>query len=153
MKKDRIYEVNCIVFKRVGDSSKDVRFLLLKRIPKKGGFWQPVTGRVHQDEVRIKAIKREIREETGIKVKEIKGIINTNYSFQYRDNDGDKVREYVYGVEIIPKQEITISKEHTKFKWVTLREALKLLKYESNKKGFRVLFKMIKNEKRDRNKI
>lgn len=140
--KKRTYQINCIVFKRMG---KDIKFLLLKRNPQKGGFWQPITGGARPDEDKIKVLKRELREETGIK--KIQKIIDTKYSFSFIDENGNKLKEYVYGVEIDPNQKITLSKEHTKEKWVSLKEALKLLKYESNKKGLKVLFDIIKNGK------
>lgn len=147
MLKDRIYQINCIIFKRIGESPKDIRFLLLKRQPEKGGFWQSITGGVYPKEDKIKALKRELQEEIG--VKEIKKIIDTNYSFSFITDEGDTLHEYVFGIEIDPKQKISISKEHTKYKWVKLKEALKLLKYESNIKGFKILYKIKKNEKRN----
>ncbi len=142
MPKTRVYQINCIVFKRVGKLPADVRFLILKRNPQKGGFWQPITGGARPNEDKIKVLKRELREETGIK--KIKKIINTKYSFSFMGDDDKKLKEYVYGVEVNPNQKITLSKEHTEAKWATLKEALKLLKYESNKKGLKKLYKIIK---------
>lgn len=144
MVKDRDYQINCIVLKRQGRLLKDIKFLLLKRIQRKGGFWQPITGGAFFSEDKIAALKRELEEETGIKQKEIKNIINTNYSFSFVNDEGNKLQEYVYGVEINPNQKIVISKEHTEARWVGFKTALKLLKYESNKKGFRMLYEILK---------
>jgi lipoyl(octanoyl) transferase len=46
----------------------DGRVLLLKRSPERGGFWQPVTGRLERGESPQGAAQRELREETGITV-------------------------------------------------------------------------------------
>lgn len=148
MAKDRDYQINGIVFKREGKSIKDVKFLLLKRIPQKGGFWQSITGGAFFSEEKIKALKRELKEEANIEEKGIKNIINTNYSFSFINENGEELREYVYGVEIDPGQKIIISKEHSEARWVDFKTALKLLKYESNKRGFRILYKILKNEKK-----
>ena len=49
----------------VGD---DGRILMLRRGEARGGFWQPVTGRVEAGESPIEAARRELREETGADV-------------------------------------------------------------------------------------
>ncbi len=46
----------------------DGRVLLLKRTPARGGFWQPVTGRLEPGETPAQAARRELREETGADV-------------------------------------------------------------------------------------
>ncbi len=48
--------------------ASDGRVLLLKRAPARGGFWQPVTGRIDPGEMAIEAARRELREETGADV-------------------------------------------------------------------------------------
>jgi lipoyl(octanoyl) transferase len=46
----------------------DGRVLLLRRAPDRGGFWQPVTGRIEPGETPEAAARRELREETGADV-------------------------------------------------------------------------------------
>jgi lipoyl(octanoyl) transferase len=46
----------------------DGRVLLLRRAPARGGFWQPVTGRMDPGETPGETARRELREETGADV-------------------------------------------------------------------------------------
>jgi lipoyl(octanoyl) transferase len=46
----------------------DGRVLLLRRTPERGGFWQPVTGRLEAGEAPPEAARRELEEETGARV-------------------------------------------------------------------------------------
>jgi lipoyl(octanoyl) transferase len=46
----------------------DGRVLMLQRSPERGGFWQPVTGRIEPGEAALEAARRELREETGADV-------------------------------------------------------------------------------------
>ncbi|MBK9517327.1 MAG: lipoyl(octanoyl) transferase LipB [Anaeromyxobacter sp.] len=48
--------------------AEDGRVLLLRRTPARGGFWQPVTGRLEPGETPQEAARRELREETGADV-------------------------------------------------------------------------------------
>jgi lipoyl(octanoyl) transferase len=45
--------------------SGEGQVLLLRRAPERGGFWQPVTGRIEPGEAPEAAAARELREETG----------------------------------------------------------------------------------------
>jgi lipoyl(octanoyl) transferase len=59
----RTTQVEIIVFKIV---NKEIQFLILKRTPQRGGFWQAITGGVHENEVLLDAVQRELKEETGL---------------------------------------------------------------------------------------
>jgi lipoyl(octanoyl) transferase len=48
--------------------ASDGRVLLLKRAPERGGFWQPVTGRMDPGETAMETARRELREEIGADV-------------------------------------------------------------------------------------
>ena len=61
--------IEAILFKRTDGK---IQYLILKRHPpnshpEKGRFWQPITGGLEEGETKREALKREIREETGIK--------------------------------------------------------------------------------------
>lgn len=136
--KDRISQINCIVFKPEGTSYK---FLILKRAKDHGGFWQPITGGVREGEDQISALKRELWEETGII--EHRQIINLKYTFSFTLPRYGNLTENVYAVEVKPEVEVVLSEEHTEYRWLTFEESLVLIKYDSNKEGFRKIWKML----------
>ena len=86
-------QVEAIIFRRNGYK---VEYLLMKRLPERNGFWQPVTGGVEEGETRNETLRREIREETGIK--NIIAVLEDLYVFEFSDPKPNQ--EYVYGVEV-----------------------------------------------------
>jgi len=136
----------CIIFRR--DSNK-IEFLLLKRTPERGGFWQPITGGYEDaDGTLIDSCFREIKEETGIEKNKIINIYKNIYFFQYNFNDLI-ISEYVFGFETSPAVKINLEKniypEHTEYRWVNFNEAMSLLKWDTNKEAFKILFKLAKS--------
>jgi len=130
-------QVEAIIFRRNGNK---VQYLLLKRLPERNGFWQPVTGGVEEGETRNEALRREIKEETGIK--NIVEVLEDLHIFEFSDPNPNQ--EYVYGVEVSPSEEITLDqKEHSEYKWCSFQEALKLLHWKENKEALRKLSKTL----------
>jgi lipoyl(octanoyl) transferase len=58
-------DVSIHLFTRTGEGAP---FLMLRRIPTRGGFWQGLTGAPHPHESDDEAAVREVREETGFDV-------------------------------------------------------------------------------------
>jgi len=73
-------QIEAIIFRRNGNL---IEYLLLKRLPHRNGFWQPVTGGLEEGETRTEALHREIREETGIK--NLIRVIEDLYYFEFSD--------------------------------------------------------------------
>ena len=136
--KVRTTKVEVIVFKMVDGQPL---FLLLKRNPRRGRFWQPVTGGVHDGEELADAAKRELFEETQIN-EYLQFVDNVHY-FEFDSEGYGRLKEYVFGVEVARDVDVTISSEHTEMKWYTFEESLNLLKYDSNKEGFKKLYDLI----------
>jgi len=110
-------------------------FLILKRTPEEGGFWQPLTGTVEDGERIQECLLRELKEETGIEnpVKVTEKI----WSFDWRNKHDEAIVEFVYGIELNPESEVTISPaEHSEYKWCSFDEAVELLGRDNNKKAF-----------------
>ena len=126
-------QVEAIIFRRNGNV---IEYLLLKRLPERNGFWQPVTGGVEEGETPDEALQREIMEETG--VRNIVAVIEDLYHFEFSDPNLNQ--EYVYGVEVSSSEEIVLDpKEHSEYRWCSLQEALQLLHWKENKEALRKL--------------
>lgn len=133
-------QVEAILFKR---SNGKIEYLLLKRIAERGGFWQPITGGLEEGETKTEALKREVREETGIN--NIIRIIEDVHYFEF--SDPSPYKEYVYGVEISPTERIVLDKkEHSEFRWCSFQEALGLMKWKENKEALKKLNEILSDD-------
>lgn len=117
-----------------------VEYAVFRRPNSERGFWQGIAGGGEDSETHMEAAKRETWEEAGIpkdfrlvvldSVASIP-VLNVVGKFLW----GDKVLiipEYCFGVGAKEKQ-LNISKEHIEYKWVNYEEAVKMLKWDSNK--------------------
>ena len=126
-------QIEAIIFRR---NSNTIEYLLLKRLPDRNGFWQPVTGGLEEGENRTEALRREIEEETGIKnlIRVIEGL----YYFEFSDPNLNQ--EYVYGVEVSSTEEVVLDgKEHSEYRWCGIKDALQLLSWKENKEALEKL--------------
>ena len=102
-------------------------------------FWQGVSGGVEDDESLIETVKREVFEETGIKVNDVFQlstvssipVIDITGDFSW-ENDVYVVFEYSFGVPL-KNYDIHLSSEHNEYKWCLFDEAYEKLKFDSNK--------------------
>ncbi len=121
-----------ILFSKVEDEYK---FLILKRTPEDGDFWQPLTGTVNDGEKLIDCLKRELKEETGID-----NSINFTdeiWRFDWKNKRDETVIEFVFGIEIDSNSQIKLNpSEHSEYKWCSFDEVVKLLGRDNNKKAF-----------------
>ena len=133
--------VEGIIFRRKSDT---VEYLLLKRLPDRNGFWhwQPVTGGLEERETRTEALRREIKEETGIKnlIRVIEGL----YYFEFSNPNLNQ--EYVYGVEVSSTEEAVLDgREHSEYRWCGIKDALQLLYWKENKEALEKLNKILED--------
>ena len=121
--------------------------MILKRIPEHGGFWQPITATVEPDEKLIDAVYREVREEAGIMRRDIISIIGDVHYFEFPWDEEHIVQEQVFGVEVKLDVKVSVDnnvyEEHEEYRWVKFDEALKLIKWDSNKDALRKLKKVL----------
>lgn len=147
----RTQQVECIVFRK----KEQIEFLLLKRIPKKGSFWQPPCGGVEpNDNSLLEAAYREIEEETGIKKDNIIKVIEDVYQFTMNNDyltgeESPPLKEFVLGFEVTPDVDVILDNniyvEHDEFKWVPFEKAIEMLKWDDNKEAFKALNKILCN--------
>ena len=149
--KMRKTQVQIIVFRKNNNS---LEFLLLKRIPSKGGFWQPPCGGLEkEDSSIIECAYREVFEETNIAKEEVLHVYEDVYYFVMDKHYLTKepitpIEEFVFGFEVLNKTVVDINKniypEHEEFRWVSFHEALDLLKWEDNKIALKKLREVLK---------
>lgn len=124
--------------------SEKGKFLLLKMNPKwlheRG--WFVVTGSTEGDSLK-EAVKREIKEETGIK--EIISIKPTKYSCKYEwpKKSGKMHHEKAFLVKV-KEQPIKLSGEHLAYKWLNKKEFLKKIKWQEDIKKLKEILKEAK---------
>ena len=100
----------------------DGRVLLLQRTPARGGFWQPVTGRVELGESPVEAAQRELREETSLET--AVAPLNYEHVFAFAEARApDLIRETAFTTR--SDQPIRLSPaEHVALGWFTAEEAI-----------------------------
>lgn len=135
----RVGQVEGIVF---NSSDAGVKYLLLKRTKERGGFWQPVTGGIRKGELAKEALIRELQEELSLK-DNCFSIVDLDYEFVFELESGKQITEYVFGVELFSNN-FKLSGEHEECKWVDLQQALKMLKWDSNKQAIKELSQWLK---------
>jgi len=116
------------------------RFLLLRRTEMLGGFWQPITGRVDAGEPPQDAAVREVAEETGIE--SFTRVLDLDFSYTSPAN-GVTCVERCFALEVAPDTAVTLSGEHTAFRWRRYYDALRLLHYEEYREALRRLYALL----------
>lgn len=118
------------------DNKREYLLLEYERINDKKGehkYWDFPKGHMEKDEKEADTLFREIKEETGlVDVNLILGFKEKlNYFFK-KDNKLIK-KEVVYYLLKSSAKKITISSEHTSFKWLNYNEAIKQINFKSSK--------------------
>jgi 8-oxo-dGTP pyrophosphatase MutT (NUDIX family) len=110
--------------------------LLLKRTEERGGFWQPVSGRIEPfDPDPPAAVRREVLEETGFSPE--RPPVDLSWSFAFPGRDGRTWRVHAYGLSLPATRPPRLSGEHTAFQWVPLGQAAGWLAFEDNREALR----------------
>ena len=113
-------------------------FLMLRRTPARGGFWQGITGAPLNGETDEAAAQREVREETGWDVSASLRPLDLCYTYALRDDLRDRW-DQVYGPEVkvevvsfaaeapVGLEPTLNGEEHDRFGWFAFGEADRLL--------------------------
>jgi lipoyl(octanoyl) transferase len=112
----------------------DGRVLLLRRTAARGGFWQPVTGRLEPGESPEAAARRELLEETGADVP----VTPLGYRHAFGLEPGlwreappgvAVAEETAFAARLPPGFACRLSAEHVEHGWFTPAQALEQLRY------------------------
>lgn len=125
-------------------SGSDPEFLLLKRAPLHGGFWQPVTGLIEKGEAPSAAAAREVREETGLEgaITDLRFIRDFQIGREYSRHAGPYpwiLREHAFALHVSQGAVRLSREEHDEFRWVSSAEAAALLKWKGNQQALKLV--------------
>ena len=128
-------------------TKKGIEYLILKRkLHWKG--WEFPKGGINFFETKKRAVKRELKEETGLKPLRItKFNIFGNYKYdrKFSDRKGFDGQTYtLYAVEVKKRKIRLGGKEHSDYKWVGFKEAIKKLKWSNQRKAVGVIHNWLK---------
>tara|TARA_Y100000310_G_scaffold162833_1_gene162773 strand:- start:6692 stop:7126 length:435 start_codon:yes stop_codon:yes gene_type:complete len=115
--------VGAIVYKK---DSKGLKFLILDRSDKTEDFWEYPKGHKIKNETDECTLKREIKEELGIK--NFKIIEGYKQTISYVSSSTGKIRKLVYYL-ISSDDEVILSNEHSNLKWIGLKDAKSFFEY------------------------
>ena len=128
-----------LVFPYKFSKNKEVLFCLFKRNLEAGGYWQGIAGGGENAETPLEAAKRESYEEAGIplnyKYMQLDSIITIPVvnilGFLWGENTL-VIPEYSFAVELVDEK-ISLSNEHTEYRWFDYSNAIQKLHWDSNK--------------------
>lgn len=119
------------------------RYLLLRRVPEHGAFWQSVTGSLEDGEAHAQAAIREVAEETGLSVIEDDlinlDVVNTfEIAPLWRKRYAPGVthnEEVCFALSVDEFEPVIDSLEHEAYVWVNYDDAIKMAYWESTKRA------------------
>jgi bis(5'-nucleosidyl)-tetraphosphatase len=114
-----------VFFERQGSQR---RFLAL-HYP--AGHWDFPKGGIEKGESEEEAAIREIREETGIEIRNFIPSFKKKIEYHYRRADGFSHKQVIFFLAEAPTDKIRISFEHSGYEWLTYEDAMKRLSFEN----------------------
>jgi lipoyl(octanoyl) transferase len=121
----------------------DGKVLALKRIPERGGFWQPITGRLEPGEAPEAAAQRELSEETGfdapVRALAYRHAFGLDPSVN-RVRPGTVVvgEEVAFAAAVPAGAEPRLSHEHSEHLWLTPAEVLERIPFAGLRRAVRL---------------
>ncbi|HVO21183.1 MAG TPA: lipoyl(octanoyl) transferase LipB [Anaeromyxobacter sp.] len=123
--------------------SQDGRVLLLRRTQERGGFWQPITGRIEPGEAEEAAALRELREETGLPGP----VVPLGYRHAFALSPGvNRVRpgalvvaeEVAFAVVVAGTARPRLSEEHVEHAWCPAEQAVERVPFAGLRRAVRL---------------
>ena len=125
-------------------------YLLLRRVPSHGGFWQSVTGSLEEGETHLQAAVREVQEETGFCVSEDElidlGVTNVFAIAElWRPKYAPGVtfnEEVCFALQVRPGVVEIDRLEHDEYVWANYETAAGMLYWETNRQTLALVDKL-----------
>ncbi|MGQ9897136.1 MAG: lipoyl(octanoyl) transferase LipB [Acidobacteriota bacterium] len=119
-------------------------YLVLRRTAARGGFWQPVTGRVEPGETPAAAARREVWEETGQEAEPASlGLVETSLLGEswFAPAAAGPIfnREYAFAVQVGGDAVRIQPNEHEAYAWLPFEAALTCLHWPGHRRALRYL--------------
>ena len=111
------------------DPTKGGRRFLVLNYP--AGHWDFPKGAVEKGETEQEAAKREIREETGLKVEAFIANFRKKIEYRYRRSEGLSHKQVIFFLARAEKDDVKISFEHSGFEWLTYEQSTRRLTFEN----------------------
>jgi 8-oxo-dGTP pyrophosphatase MutT (NUDIX family) len=126
-----------------------IYYLILKRkLHWKG--WEFPKGGINFFETKKHAVKRELKEETGLSALKIKKFdVHGKYKYnkRYKDRPGIKGQNYTLFAVKTNKGKIKLDRlEHSDYKWLGFKKAQRLLTHKNQKKCLKAVNNWLKHE-------
>jgi 8-oxo-dGTP pyrophosphatase MutT (NUDIX family) len=103
-------------------------FLVTHRAPDGGGYWHTIAGGVEPGEDWEAAARRELREETGLEVGELRRLGEFAYTrATWEQEPGLRVHVEAFLADVEPAWEPELDHEHDDYRWCSRDDAAELL--------------------------
>ncbi len=120
-----------------------VEFLMLRRAPARGAFWQSVSGRIEDGETAERAARREAAEETGLEP--LRVIVLEKVNVFYNQALEAIQFEPCFGIEVAAEpQKLSLSPEHDECRWSNYHEAQRLIPFQGVRDALRELWEKLR---------
>jgi 8-oxo-dGTP pyrophosphatase MutT (NUDIX family) len=129
-----------------------IEYLMLRRTPKYGGFWQGVTGAPEGEETLLEGAARELHEETRLSPMSLVPV-DFHYSFSVDNEwkwayhpDVSIIDEHVFLAEIGNETNPVLSFEHDAYEWTDFDRAMGLLKWPNNREALEFCDRLMRRD-------
>ena len=132
------------------DAIKHDRLFLVLHYP--AGHWDFPKGAVEKGETEEQAARREIMEESGLRVDSFIPNFRKVIEYHYRRSEGLSHKQVIFFLARSDRRDVRISFEHSGYDWLTLEQALRRLTFENARNILRdanafLSSKEVKNDK------
>jgi len=120
---------------------------VLLELQSRGNYWVFPKGGIDPGETELQTLKREVREETGIKVFLLDSKFKDEISYKFNTEHGwMEAAVYYFIIYTDQKGYISRPKEVLELKWCKFDEAQKILKFKNQQKLLNRVIKYINEE-------